>query len=157
MIYLGGSWPEKYRGQAFMNNIHGARINMDVLDPKGSGYVGKHGADFLLFNDVWSQIVNLQYDQDGRFIRRFGGRGDADEQFQTPHGITVDYRPPEFSQVDEGVRRAQYDGLELRYASGGMEETRCTWCRARVTSTLSRRPQAACRSKDRPGLTSAKW
>jgi len=65
MVYLGGSWPEKYRGQAFMNNIHGARINMDNLEPKGSGYVGKHGADFILFNDAWSQIVNLQYDQDG--------------------------------------------------------------------------------------------
>ena len=65
MVYLGGSWPEKYRGQAFMNNIHGARINMDILEPKGSGYVGKHGADFIFFNDAWSQIVNLQYDQDG--------------------------------------------------------------------------------------------
>ncbi len=65
MVYLGGSWPEKYRGAAFMNNIHGARINMDILEPKGSGYVGKHGADFLHFNDAWSQIVNLQYDQDG--------------------------------------------------------------------------------------------
>ena len=39
MIYLGGSWPEKYRNQIFMNNIHGARINMDLLDPQGSGYV----------------------------------------------------------------------------------------------------------------------
>jgi putative membrane-bound dehydrogenase-like protein len=65
MVYLGGSWPEKYRGQAFMNNIHGARINVDALEPKGSGYVGKHAPDFLLFNDAWSQIVNLQYDQDG--------------------------------------------------------------------------------------------
>jgi putative membrane-bound dehydrogenase-like protein len=65
MVYLGGSWPAQYRGQAFMNNIHGARINMDILDPKGSGYVGKHGADFILFNDAWSQIVNLQYDQNG--------------------------------------------------------------------------------------------
>jgi len=65
MVYLGGSWPTQYRGQAFMNNIHGARINMDILEPRGSGYVGKHGADFILFNDAWSQIVNLQYDQDG--------------------------------------------------------------------------------------------
>ncbi len=65
MVYQGASWPAQYNGQAFMNNIHGARINMDVLDPAGSGYVGKHGTDFILFNDVWSQIVNLQSDQDG--------------------------------------------------------------------------------------------
>ncbi len=65
MVYLGGSWPEKYRGQFFMNNIHGARINMDMPEAKGSGLVGHHGADFINFNDSWSQIINLQYDQDG--------------------------------------------------------------------------------------------
>jgi putative heme-binding domain-containing protein len=65
MVYQGGSWPEPYRGQTFMNNIHGARINVDVLEPAGSGYVGRHGTDFIDFNDRASQIINLQYDQDG--------------------------------------------------------------------------------------------
>ncbi|MEX2142869.1 MAG: PVC-type heme-binding CxxCH protein [Pirellulales bacterium] len=65
MIYLGGKWPEKYRGQIFMNNIHGQRINMDILEPRGSGYVGRHGPDFLLTNDQWSQIINLRYGPDG--------------------------------------------------------------------------------------------
>ena len=65
LIYQGESWPEKYRGQYFMNNIHGARINMDVPERVGSGFVAKHGADFILFNDKWSQIVNLLPDQDG--------------------------------------------------------------------------------------------
>ena len=65
MVYQGASWPEQYNGQAFMNNIHGARINMDILEAQGSGFVGHHGQDFILFNDLWSQIVNLQYDQDG--------------------------------------------------------------------------------------------
>jgi hypothetical protein len=49
----------------FMNNIHGQRINMDVPERKGSGFVGHHGADFCNFNDRWSQIVNLLSDQDG--------------------------------------------------------------------------------------------
>jgi len=65
MIYLGDSWPARYRGAAFMNNIHGARINMDVLKPHGSGYIASHGADFVQFNDRWSQIINLRYDHDG--------------------------------------------------------------------------------------------
>jgi putative membrane-bound dehydrogenase-like protein len=64
MIYLGNTWPQQYRGSAFMNNIHGARINMDVLEPRGSGYVGKHGEDFIRFNDAWSQIVDLQMGPD---------------------------------------------------------------------------------------------
>ena len=66
MIYLGGSWPGEYRDQIFMNNIHGARLNMDLLAPGGSGYVGNRGADFLLANDAWSQIINLQYGPDGQ-------------------------------------------------------------------------------------------
>ena len=65
MVYLGGSWPEKYWGQSFMNNIHGARINNDNLERQGSGFIGHHAPDFILFNDSWSQIVNLQSDQDG--------------------------------------------------------------------------------------------
>ncbi|MEX2120490.1 MAG: PVC-type heme-binding CxxCH protein [Pirellulales bacterium] len=66
MIYLGGSWPEPYRNQIFMNNIHGARLNMDLLAPRGSGYVGDRAPDFLLANDAWSQIINLQYGPDGQ-------------------------------------------------------------------------------------------
>ncbi|MDB6121449.1 MAG: putative rane-bound dehydrogenase [Pedosphaera sp.] len=65
MVYQGDSWPEKYRGQFFMNNIHGARINMDSPERQGSGFVGHHNPDFINFNDAWSQIINLQYDQDG--------------------------------------------------------------------------------------------
>lgn len=65
MIYLGGSFPEKYRNQIFMNNIHGQRLNMDMPERRGSGYVGRHGPDFVNFNDRWSQVLNMIYDQDG--------------------------------------------------------------------------------------------
>ncbi|HTU27288.1 MAG TPA: family 16 glycoside hydrolase, partial [Pirellulales bacterium] len=47
-------------------NIHGQRINMDLLKPSGSGYVGSHGPDFCLSNDSWSQILNLRYGPDGQ-------------------------------------------------------------------------------------------
>jgi len=66
LIYLGGSWPEKYRNQIFMNNIHGQRINEDSLTPKGSGYVGDRLPDFCLARDQWSQILNLQGGPDGQ-------------------------------------------------------------------------------------------
>ncbi|HQU43245.1 MAG TPA: hypothetical protein PK867_10560 [Pirellulales bacterium] len=68
MIYLGGSWPAEYRNQLFMNNIHGARLNEDRLSPRGSGYVGDRAPDFLLANDLWSQILNLQYGPDGQMF-----------------------------------------------------------------------------------------
>ncbi len=65
MIYLGDAWPEAYRGELFMNNIHGQRLNVDRLQPRGSGYVGTHGPDFLLTGDQASQILNLRYGPDG--------------------------------------------------------------------------------------------
>jgi hypothetical protein len=65
LVYQGNSWPAEYQGKAFMNNIHGARLNMDILERKGSGYVAHHGKDFVNFNDTWSQILNMLSDQDG--------------------------------------------------------------------------------------------
>jgi len=65
MIYLGGTWPEKYRNAFFMGNIHGRRLNMDILTPKGSGYVASHGKDFLFANDAWARFINFRYGPDG--------------------------------------------------------------------------------------------
>ena len=65
LIYLGESFPREYRGSLFMNNIHGARLNRDILEPKGSGFVGHHAPDFLMANDRWSQIVSLKSGPDG--------------------------------------------------------------------------------------------
>lgn len=66
MVYLGNTWPDQYRNQIFMNNIHGQRLNVDILKPAGSGYVGSHAPDFLLTNDQASQILNLRYGPDGQ-------------------------------------------------------------------------------------------
>jgi putative membrane-bound dehydrogenase-like protein len=65
MIYLGGTWPEGYRGQMFMGNVHGRRLNVDKLTPKGSGYVADRSPDFLLANDAWARFINLRYGPDG--------------------------------------------------------------------------------------------
>ncbi|MFO0381988.1 MAG: PVC-type heme-binding CxxCH protein [Pirellula sp.] len=68
MIYLGGSWPDKYRNQIFMNNIHGARLNQDQLTRSGSGYSGDRAPDFLLTNDQSSQILYFRSGPDGQVI-----------------------------------------------------------------------------------------
>ncbi len=65
MIYLGGAWPAKYRNQMFMGNIHGRRLNVDVLRRKGSGYEADRAPDFLLANDAWARFINLRYGPDG--------------------------------------------------------------------------------------------
>lgn len=65
MFYQGGSWPAEYHDQLFMNNIHGYRANVDIIERNGSGYVGKHGDDFLFAHDSWSQMLNFRYGPDG--------------------------------------------------------------------------------------------
>ncbi len=65
MIYQGDNWPEKYRGQILIGNIHGACINMDTPVRQGSGFVGKHNPNFINFNDKWSQVINFLTGPDG--------------------------------------------------------------------------------------------
>ncbi len=65
MIYLGGTWPAKYRNQMFMGNIHGRRLNVDVLTQKGSGWQANRSPDFLLANDAWARFINLRSGPDG--------------------------------------------------------------------------------------------
>ena len=66
MIYLGGdTWPKEYRNDIFMNNINGAKLNIDHLTRSGSGYEATHKNDFLSMNDSWSQWLNFKYDPSG--------------------------------------------------------------------------------------------
>jgi putative membrane-bound dehydrogenase-like protein len=65
MLYQGGAWPDEYNGRMFMGNIHGHRLNNDILHRKGSGFVASHGADFLLANDAWARLINMRYGPDG--------------------------------------------------------------------------------------------
>lgn len=65
MIYLGGSWPQEYRNDIFMNNINGARFNEDHPIRSGTGYTVTHKPDLIVMNDSWSQWLNFKYDPSG--------------------------------------------------------------------------------------------
>lgn len=65
LIYLGDSFPKEYRGRLFTHNVMGSRINSDILEPQGSGYVGHHGPDFMKANDQWFRGLRLEIGPDG--------------------------------------------------------------------------------------------
>ena len=65
LVYLGDSFPKEYRNTVFMCNVHGRRINNDILKRKGSGYVASHGKDFMLSGDPWFMGVTLRTGPDG--------------------------------------------------------------------------------------------
>jgi putative membrane-bound dehydrogenase-like protein len=66
LIYQGGVWPKEYHGKLFTCNLHGRRINMDILEREGNGYVGKHGKDFLMMKDPWFRGLDLITGPDGQ-------------------------------------------------------------------------------------------
>ena len=65
MIYQADNWPKEYRNRLFTCNVHGNRVNQDVLKRYGSGYVASHGKDFLFANDTWFRGLELKYGPDG--------------------------------------------------------------------------------------------
>lgn len=65
LIYLGKSWPEKYRNNFLTINIHGHRLNADRLIRQGSGYVAKHLPDVMRVNDTWFRGVAVVPAHDG--------------------------------------------------------------------------------------------
>lgn len=65
LIYLGDNWPAAYRNSVFMHNIHGKRINHDVLRRSGSGYVASHAPDLMKCQDPWMMGVTLACGPDG--------------------------------------------------------------------------------------------
>lgn len=50
-IYLADEFPREYRGRIFMANLHERSLLTDILEPKGSGFIGRHGDDTVLAND----------------------------------------------------------------------------------------------------------
>ncbi|MSU78734.1 MAG: dehydrogenase, partial [Gemmataceae bacterium] len=65
MIYLGDNWPNRYRNGVFMCNLHGNRINHDILERNGSTYVARHAKDFMHANDPWFRGIAIHYGPDG--------------------------------------------------------------------------------------------
>ncbi|HEX8041103.1 MAG TPA: PVC-type heme-binding CxxCH protein [Chryseosolibacter sp.] len=51
-VYLSDAFPQSQRGRIFMANIHEHALLTDVLERKGSGFVGHHGDDFLMANNA---------------------------------------------------------------------------------------------------------
>ncbi|MEP6669561.1 MAG: PVC-type heme-binding CxxCH protein [Chthoniobacter sp.] len=65
VIYQADNWPAEYRDKLFTINFHGRRLNTEILEPQGSGYVGKRGPDSFFFGDPWFRGIDLATGPDG--------------------------------------------------------------------------------------------
>ncbi|NMH89268.1 NHL repeat-containing protein [Flavivirga algicola] len=77
-----------------------------TVAPNGDIYVSDgYGSDWI-----------LQYNKDGEFIRKFGGKGHKDEQLNNAHGVAIDDRDPNnvtllcTSRVQNSFKRYTLDG-----------------------------------------------
>jgi hypothetical protein len=109
---------------------HDGRILMTLPDPRKIGEyaetdiyrptetaIGPNGDIYVA--DGYGSSWILQFTQQGEFIRKFGGKGDADDQLQTSHGVTLDTRDPAnptllvSSRVHNSFKRFTLDGKYL--------------------------------------------
>ncbi|MGB7326566.1 MAG: PVC-type heme-binding CxxCH protein [Rubripirellula sp.] len=80
MIYQGGRWPESFDGKLLTLNFHGRRANQEILEPEGSGYVARHGDDFMLSADPWFRGMELSSGPDGNvFVLDWSDAGECHE------------------------------------------------------------------------------
>jgi len=105
MIYLGDNWPDSYRNSVFTNNIHGKRVNNDILARSGSGYTASHGKDLLRSRDPWHMGVTIQYGPDGGvYVSDWSDTGEChsvqNTRRETGRIFKVTYGKPTFSPVD---------------------------------------------------------
>ncbi|MBL9089980.1 MAG: c-type cytochrome [Planctomycetaceae bacterium] len=78
MIYQGDNWPAEYRDKAYTLNLHGRRINCDVLKRDGCTYTATHGEDFCFIQDPWFRGMDLITGPDGGvFIADWSDTGEC--------------------------------------------------------------------------------
>ncbi len=65
MIYQGSNWPAEYRDKIYALNFHGRRINCDLPEREGTGYVAHHGKDMALMADPFFRGIDLSSGPDG--------------------------------------------------------------------------------------------
>lgn len=68
VLYQEDTWPKRFRNRVLTVNMHGRRVNQEILQRTGSGYVAKHGEDFLLSDDVWFRGMELLPLPDGNVL-----------------------------------------------------------------------------------------
>ena len=64
-VYQSDAFPADQRGKLFMANIHEHAILTDILEPTGSGYVARHGDEFLHANNAQWVGFSVEIGPDG--------------------------------------------------------------------------------------------
>lgn len=127
LIYEGGLWPKEYHGKLFTSNLHGSRINVDILEPEENGYIAKHDKDFLKMQDPWFRGLDLITGPDGQvWINDWSDTGECHDNdgihrtsgriyrivYDGPHrGTPTPERPDWLTQRKRGISPEAHEAL----------------------------------------------
>jgi putative membrane-bound dehydrogenase-like protein len=64
-VYQSDAFPKEEQGRIFMANIHEHGVLSDLLVPKGSGFEGKHGDEFMMANNAQWVGFSMEIGPDG--------------------------------------------------------------------------------------------
>lgn len=74
------NWPTEYVGSVLTVNLHGHRLNRDIIVREGATYVGKHAADFASTSDPYFRAVDLLFGRRGElYIADWSDVGECHE------------------------------------------------------------------------------
>lgn len=124
MIYQGRNWPAEYRGNVFLCNTHGRRVNRDLLRRQGPGYVASHAKDFMKANQPWFRgIVICSGPDGGVYVADWTDEGECHDNdgvhrssgriYKITHGKPRQLREPDLST---------WPAQDLAYAAMNPEE-----------------------------------
>ncbi len=65
MFYQGDNWPARFHNTLLTVNLHGRRLNNELVERAGSGYTARHGEDLFKTDDVWFRGLDLISGPDG--------------------------------------------------------------------------------------------
>jgi len=110
MIYQGDNWPAAYRQNLYTLNFHGRRANTELLERRGSGYVGRHAPDLFVSGDTWFRGIELGSGPDGGvFVLDWSDTGECHNAlgvsrtsgriFKLTHGTAQRTGPDDFTQA----------------------------------------------------------
>ncbi|MFV0443844.1 MAG: PVC-type heme-binding CxxCH protein [Planctomycetaceae bacterium] len=108
LLCTDATWPKEYRNSIVAGNLHGRRLNRDVLEREGCGYAAHHAADFFFSSDPYFRTLDLEHARDGgMFLADWSDIGECHENDGVHRGSGRI-----FKLTWDGMTRWQHDGRE---------------------------------------------
>ena len=107
LIYQGHNWPQEFHNKILTANFHGRRINSEIIQRHGNGYIATHGPDYFKTQDPWFRGIELLSGPDGgMFVLDWSDIGECHER-DGVHRTSGRIFKIVYSEQDKGILKNQ--------------------------------------------------